>query len=109
MALFKLNLDSVDTLEIECQKGATNTVEFTAEVDETISPDGCIKVAKTYNHPVFKTYSFGDGLTQNGQTIRWEFQTNDFNNENAVFDFSIIRRTENQRDLKGTLIVNPAL
>jgi len=101
-----IDLDNGASVDFEVHKNQICSITFQSQSGETWNSEGKILISKKYGLQVLKSYISGEGITINGTNLIWNFNPSDWNNEDVVYDFSFIRVSQNQRDLKGTIKVN---
>lgn len=102
----KLNLDDAKPLDLEAHEDQLCSITFEVSEGSELSPQATIKVGQSYDYAPTKTYTVGNGLTISGQDLTWQFNPDDWGNQNAVYDASLLRVANQQRDFKGTITIN---
>lgn len=104
----QINLDNAENQSFKIHKNEKCSLTFVAqtELGESWDANGKIVVGSRYENSALKTYTVGDGVTITGDTLKWDFESGDWNHIDVVYDFSFIRVANNQRDLKGSITVN---
>ncbi len=103
-----LYLDNAATLGLIVHDNQECSLTFQLEDGETWDVNGKILISTEYSKTVIKEYIVGDGVTIPDDLL-WEFNPNDWDNKDVVYDFSFIRIANNQRDMKGRITVNKSL
>ncbi len=106
-----INLDNAEIQPLEIHKNQQCSLTFQVETNlgESWNTAGKIVVSRTYDSEPLKTYTSGNGVTITGDSLVWVFESGDWIHGDVVYDFSFIRVSNNQRDLKGPIAVNKSL
>lgn len=102
----KINLDDATPLDIEAHESLICQIVFELSGESAWSPEGTIKVGSSYDYAPTKTYTVGNGLTISGQDLIWNFNPTDWGNQEVVYDASVVRVANQQRDFKGKITIN---
>jgi hypothetical protein len=101
-----INLDDAQEVNFEVHQNLVCAVTFTLSAGDVWSVNGEIKVGIYYEITPQKIYTVGNGLTINGQDLTWRFNAAEWGNRTVVFDASVIRTSNAQRDFFGRITVN---
>jgi len=101
-----INLDDAQEINIVAHQNQICSITFTLSEGDTWSINGVVKLGVNYDYTTLKEYTVGDGLTIDGQSITWRFNPDDWGNRSVVYDATLIRVANGQRDFYGRINVN---
>ena len=101
-----INLDDATEVNVIAHENEICSITFTLSDGDVWSVNAAIKVGVSYDHIAQKTYTVGDGLTITDQVLLWRFNPADWGNRSMVYDASVIRIANQQRDWHGRITIN---